>query len=113
MGSFTITVASFPDVVTVTPRPTNTDGSPTTNVPTEIYLELGFSQTMDRPSVENSTLILSRLTATRANDGTVAIEFNLPLNSNWIDLMWHDSPRGEDTLLTVAVTNNVPNSPGS
>merc|ERR1712000_758430 len=97
----------YPRIVSMTPAP-NED-----NVPTEIYLELGFSQTMDRPSVENSTLILSKLTATRANDGTVAIEFNLPLNSNWIDLMWHDSPRGEDTLLTVAVTNNVPNSPGS
>merc|ERR1712000_434058 len=115
MGSFTITVASFPDVVTVTPRPTNTDGSPTTNVPTEIYLELGFSQTMDRPSVENSTLTLSQLTDTRANSGTVVAEteFNLPLSSDWITPKWHDSPRGIDTLLKVTVTSNVPSSPFS
>merc|ERR1711964_708872 len=57
---FYITVVPFPDVVTVTPKPTNADGSPTTNAPTEIYLELGFSQPMDTVEVEKSILRLTQ-----------------------------------------------------
>merc|ERR1712000_446988 len=108
--SFTITVASFPDVVTVTPRPTNTDGSPTTNVPTEIYLELGFSQPMNTVEVEKSILRLTNVTASSSWDihlataNSVDGAVNYPdiggTNGN-IKLSWHDTPRGEDTLLKV------------
>merc|ERR1712096_409534 len=90
--SFDIVIGAFPDIVTLTPRPKSE------NVPTEIYLELGFSQPMDTTSVQNSTLTLSEITAF---DGTVAAntQFDLPLSSNWISLDWHDTPRGVDTLL--------------
>merc|ERR1712000_756417 len=110
--SFTITVASFPDVVTVTPRPTNTDGSPTTNVPTEIYLELGFSQPMDTVEVEKSILRLTQYEP-EPYQTTVKSFWDIHLataqlitggystdNGN-IELSWHNTPRGDNTLLKV------------
>merc|ERR1711964_116545 len=45
----------YPEVQWVTPTPC------ATNVPTDIYLELGFSQPMDQQSVEASTLRLTDL----------------------------------------------------
>merc|ERR1712000_78518 len=109
--SLDITVASFPDVVTVTPRPTNTDGSPTTNVPTEIYLELGFSQPMDTVEVEKSILRLTQYN--KPDDTTVSSAWDIHLataqlmtggysadNGN-IELSWHNTPRGANTLLKV------------
>merc|ERR1712000_711235 len=57
-NSFTIIVEPFPEVVSVTPAP----GAD--NVPTGIYLELGFSQSMDTASV-----LASRLTITDVTGG--------------------------------------------
>merc|ERR1712096_353349 len=102
--SFDIVIGAFPDIVTLTPRPKSE------NVPTEIYLELGFSQPMDTTSVQNSTLTLSEITAFSDAGGTVVsnTQFDLVLSSNWISREWHDTPRGADTLLKVTATTNSP-----
>jgi len=99
--SFDIEIGAFPDIVTLTPLPN------TNNVPTEVYLELGFSQPMDTTSVRNSTLTLSEISAF---GGAVVsnTQFDLDLDSDWISLDWHDTPRGADTLLKVKATTNSP-----
>merc|ERR1712096_73830 len=51
--NFTIIVEPFPEVVSVIPAP----GAD--NVPIGIYLELGFSQSMDEQSVKNSRLTIT------------------------------------------------------
>merc|ERR1712000_28329 len=53
---FTIIVEPFPEVVSVIPAP---DAN---NVPTGIYLELGFSQSMDTGSVLASRLTITDVT---------------------------------------------------
>merc|ERR1712202_14243 len=53
--------ATPPEIVFMIPRPTNADNSiPTTNVPTDVYLEIGFSKEMNTSTVEDSTLRLTR-----------------------------------------------------
>merc|ERR1711964_792242 len=51
--SFSIIVEPFPEVVSITPAP----GAD--NVPTGIYLELGFSQSMHEQSVKDSRLTIT------------------------------------------------------
>merc|ERR1712000_330229 len=89
-----------PEVISITPE--NGDWW----VPTKIYLEMGFSQPMDTVEVEKSTLRISKLLA----DGSVDSFWDIHLataqlspgysgDSGNIDLSWHDTPNGTDTLL--------------
>merc|ERR1712000_531640 len=100
----------YPRIVTMTPRATV--GGTTMDVPTEIYLELGFSQTMDTVEVEKSTLRLTQYEP-EPNQTTVKSFWDIHLataqlitggysgDSGNIELSWHNTPRGDNTLLKV------------
>merc|ERR1712096_590297 len=62
----------FPEVVSVTPAP----GAP--NVPTRLYLELGFSQPMNPASVEASTL---RITDVDGGDESADYNFSIQIGA--------------------------------
>merc|ERR1712096_469355 len=85
----------YPEVQWVTPTP----GA--SNVPTDIYLELGFSQPMDEGSVEASTL---RLTDLDNDSHSFEIEIGLAETAGLIDLEWND----DSTILQLTTSHLQP-----
>merc|ERR1712000_299970 len=96
LSSFTFTtgtpIAANPEVLWVTPTP----GA--TKVPTDIYLELGFSQPMDQQSVEASTL---RVTNLDNDSNSFEIEIGQAETAGLIDLEWND----DSTILTMTTSH--------
>ncbi|MDP6751216.1 MAG: leucine-rich repeat protein, partial [Candidatus Poribacteria bacterium] len=92
--------SAFPSNATVTyqPLPRISSFTPSNNasdVPTEIYLELEFDQPMNRNSVMDSVIRLSRL------DLGYQQQFNLPLNSVEASNLIHVEWSADDKKLTV------------
>merc|ERR1712096_257015 len=85
----------YPEIQWVTPTP----GA--SNVPTDIYLELGFSQPMDQQSVEASTL---RLTDLDNDSHSFEIEIGLTETAGLIDLEWND----DSTILQLTTSHLQP-----
>merc|ERR1712096_372944 len=82
----------YPEVLWVTPTPD------ATKVPTDIYLELGFSQPMDQQSVKASTL---RMTDLDNDSNSFEIEIGLAEKAGLINLDWHS----DNTILTMTTSH--------
>merc|ERR1712000_687936 len=101
LSGFTFTTSSpkmveYPEVLWVTPTPD------ATNVPTEIYLELGFSQPMAPASVEASTLRVTDVSGGNNGDQGLDIQIGEAKRDGLINLEWNDN----STILTMT-TNDV------
>merc|ERR1712096_59487 len=67
----------YPEVLWVTPTP----GA--VNVPTQLYLELGFSHPMDKAEVQKS-----KLRITQTGGGSFTIPIQEAINNNWVSVTW-------------------------
>merc|ERR1712000_640930 len=104
--NFTIIVQPFPEVVSITPAPN------ATNVPTQLYLELGFSQSMDTGSVLDSTLRITDVTGDDDGDGNLSTSnpnysFDIQIRAaevdGLIDLNWNT----DRTILKLTSTHRL------
>merc|ERR1711964_627962 len=96
---FTIIVEPFPEVVSVIPAP----GAD--NVPTGIYLELGFSQSMDEQSVKNSRLTITDVDG-KDSANVVNYSFDIQIGAasaaGLVDLDWNS----DRTVLKLTSTHH-------
>merc|ERR1712000_294690 len=94
----------YPEVLWVTPRP----GA--VNVPTQLYLELGFSLPMDVGLVQ-----ASKLRITQTGGGSFTIPIQQAINKQWVDVTWSGTGSSQNSILklTVAPSFQVEGSPFS